>query len=308
MAAARKIDLTLVTGFLGSGKTTLIAHQLQRPGFPRESTALVVNDAGPVNIDARALRGRAARIEALTGGCACCTTPRQLVEALLRFAADARIARVWIEASGVAEPEELLERLTDTSLVECTSLRSLVHVIDAEQLKGAWMPGVAHKDHVRWADVVVLSRADRLRPAEMEAQAARVRGWNADVVVLPAAKGECVLPEAVQSAASGGFFLPRPGGHTTYRAAFLPLEQPCARAEMEARLAALPEGVVRAKGFVRFRGEPGIHFIQVAAGTGRIDSWKFGADDVPLGLVCIGRLLDEGALRQHFGLPVDASL
>lgn len=307
MPAARKIDLTLVTGFLGSGKTTLLACQLQRPGFPRESTALIVNDAGPVNIDARVLRGRAARIMALTGGCACCTTPRQLVEALLGFAADARIHRVWIEASGVAEPEEMLERLTDSSLLPCTTLRSVVHVIDAEQLKSAWMPSQAHQDHVRWADVVVLSRADRLRPVDMEAQIERVRKWNADVAVLPSALGECELPETSQSAAAAGFFLPRPGGHTTYRAVFLPLPQPRQRADWEARLAALPENVVRAKGFVRFFGESGIHFIQVASGTGRIDSWEFGADDVPLGLVCIGRLLEESALRHHFGLPAEAS-
>jgi G3E family GTPase len=297
----RKIDLVLVTGFLGSGKTTLIDRQLARPEFPRASTALIINDAGPLNVDARLLKGRAARIEALTGGCACCVTPRQLVEALLRFAQDPAIARVWIEASGVAEPEELLERLTDTSLLEHTALRSVIHVIDARQLQSGWMPGLAHKDHVRWADVVVLTRSDQVAASAMEALMAEVRSWNARAAVLPAAYGACTLPQPKQAAALGGYFLPRFGRHSTYRAVFVPLPRPVSRRALEERLAALPEGVVRVKGFVQFTGKTGgIHFIQVAAGTGRIESWKFGADDVPRGLVCIGTLLAEGPMIAHF--------
>jgi G3E family GTPase len=296
-----RLDITLITGFLGSGKTTLLQRQLEMPDFPRESTALVINDAGPVNIDARVLRGKAARIEALTGGCACCVTPRQLVQALLGFAASPGIERVWIEASGVADPEELLERLTDTDLLEKTILRKVIHVIDGVQLKGSWIPGLHHKDHVRWADVVVLTRADQLSDGEIRELTSKVRDWNPHAVILPASRGDCLLPAVESPASQGAYFLPKSGAHQSYRSVFVPIEQSVAREDLETQLRTLPETVVRAKGFVRFHDQPqAIHFIQYAAGTGRVESWRFGADDVPLGMVCIGRLLDETWATQHF--------
>lgn len=299
-----KLDLTLVTGFLGSGKTTLLQNQLERPGFPRSSTALIINDAGPVNIDARVLRGKASRIEALTGGCACCVTPRQLVEAIVKIAAADGIERVWIEASGVAEPEELLERLTDTDLLDKAALRAVVHVIDAAQFQSAWMPAVHHKEHVRWADVVVLSRADRLSPGGVEKVARQIGEWNPRARVLPAAFGDCVLPEVEHAAALGAFFVPKFGGHTSYRSVFVPMEGVWQRKWVEARIRALPDQVVRAKGFLRFSEDPeAIQFLQYAGATGVIERWKFGADDVPLGLVCIGRMLEEPTVRAHFEEP-----
>lgn len=297
MARRERVRITLVTGFLGSGKTTLIDRQLRRPDFPRASTALVINDAGPVNVDARVLRGRAARIEALTGGCACCVTPRQLVEALMRFASDEAIERIWIEASGVAEPEEMLERLTDSALVDSTMLGAVVHVIDGEQMEKAWMPGLRHREQVRHADVVVLTRADRLKAEVLEQLVGRVREWNDAAQVVAAWQGKVELPEVEAATALGAYFLPRFGDHVGARAVFVPMKKAVERVKLERALQALPEDVWRAKGFVRFEGEEGIYFVQYVAGTGRIEAWRFGAEDVPLGVVGIGRGLKEEWLR-----------
>lgn len=301
MNPARKLDVTLVTGFLGSGKTTLLAHQLSRPDFPRKSTALIINDAGPVNLDARLLRGKAARIVPLTGGCACCTTPRQLVEELLKFGRDPAIERVWIEASGVAEPEDLLERLTDSDLLRVISPRAVVHVIDARQLEASPGSSRHHRDAVRFADVVVLSRTDELGPREVAGCEQTVLGWNPDVRVIPAVRGDCVLPEPERAGALQKVFLPREPGHTAYRSVFLEMPEPVERESFLENVRGLPEAVERAKGFLRFRDEPeAVHFFQYAAGPGRMEVWRFGADDVPFGVVCIGKGLEQGELETLF--------
>lgn len=299
MNPPRKLDVTLVTGFLGSGKTTLLAHQLSRPDFPRKSTALIINDAGPVNLDARLLRGKAARIAPLTGGCACCTTPRQLVEELLKFGRDPAIERVWIEASGVAEPEDLLERLTDSDLLRIISPRAVVHVIDGRQLAASPGSSRHHREAVRFADVVVLSRTDELGPREVAGCEQTVLGWNPDVRVVPAVRGDCVLPEPERAGALQKVFLPREPGHTAYRSVFVEMPEPVEREAFLEKVRGLPDAVERAKGFLRFRDEPGaVHFFQYAAGSGRMETWKFGADDVPFGVVCIGKHLERGLLEE----------
>jgi G3E family GTPase len=298
MPPSRKLDVTLITGFLGSGKTTLLEHQLSRPEFPRESTALVINDAGPVNIDARLLKDKAARIAALTGGCACCTTPRQLVEELLKFSRDPAIERVWIEASGVAEPGDLLERLTDSDLLRVIAPRAVIHVIDGRQLDAALVPSLHHKDHVQCADVVVLSRADQLTAKQVAKCEKLIRGWNPEVRVVPAAHGNCLLPDPGQAQSLQKVFLPRESNHSAYRSVFLEMKEPVDREPFWEKVRGLPASVERAKGFLRFQDDPkSVHFFQYAAGSGQLDSWKFGADDVPFGVVCIGKGLEREGLE-----------
>src|SRR5688572_5169914 len=103
----------VVSGFLGAGKTTTITALLRR--FP--NSAVVVNDFGEARVDATLLDG-AATITDIAGGCVCCTAPEGLAKTIDALLDEVRPARVFIEPSGLARPQDVLDMLSRGGLAE----------------------------------------------------------------------------------------------------------------------------------------------------------------------------------------------
>src|SRR5579863_10407750 len=111
------IPVSIVTGFLGSGKTTLIGRVLRDPAFAR--TAVIVNEFGEIGLDHDLIASANEAFLALTTGCLCCAVRSDLIETLLdlRERAGDRFDRVLVETSGLADPAPLLQALmTDREL------------------------------------------------------------------------------------------------------------------------------------------------------------------------------------------------
>jgi G3E family GTPase len=132
--AGERVPVSLVTGFLGSGKTTLIASLLRQPAM--DGTAVVVNEFGEVGIDDAILAHAtdAANVRLLANGCLCCTAGDDLAATLWslvrRF--DIRPRRIVIETTGLADPASALRRLIgDPRLNSSTRLDTVVATIDA---------------------------------------------------------------------------------------------------------------------------------------------------------------------------------
>jgi G3E family GTPase len=180
-----RIPVTVVTGFLGSGKTTLIREFLARP--EGANTAVVINEYGEVGIDDALLRASSDATVLLGNGCLCCTVRTDLQESLRALYADrARGAvpsfqRVIIETSGLADPGPVLQTFaSDRALGEEFHLQALVAVVDAPGGAGNLerMPEARHQ--VALADRIVLSKTDR-------ADAATVAELTAGIGELTAA-------------------------------------------------------------------------------------------------------------------------
>ena len=187
-ARGARIPVTVVTGFLGSGKTTLIRELLRRT--EGANTAIVINEFGEVGIDDALLRTSSDATVLLGNGCLCCTVRTDLQESLRALFADrARGAvpgfeRVVIETSGLADPGPVLQTFaSDRALGEEFHLQSLVTVLDA--VNGAAnldrMPEARHQ--VALADRIVLSKTDTADAGTIEelprgfANSARRRSW-----------------------------------------------------------------------------------------------------------------------------------
>jgi len=172
-----RIPVSIVTGFLGAGKTTLIRALLDSP--EGANTAIVVNEYGEVGIDNALLRASSDAMVLLGNGCLCCLARSDLQETLRALFADrARGAvpsfqRVVIETSGLADPGPLLQTFaSDRALGEEFHLQALVAVIDAPNGARNLASAPEAREQVALADRIVLTKTDLADPADLIAQIA----------------------------------------------------------------------------------------------------------------------------------------
>ncbi|QFT62954.1 cobalamin biosynthesis protein CobW [Roseivivax sp. THAF30] len=158
MADLEKLPVTIVTGFLGSGKTTLISELMKNPGGKR--LAVVVNEFGDVGVDGEILKGcaipdcPAENVVELANGCICCTVADDFIptiEALL--ALDPRPEHILIETSGLALPKPLLKAFDWPDIRSKITVDGVVALADAEAVAaGRFAPDVEAVDAQRRAD------------------------------------------------------------------------------------------------------------------------------------------------------------
>nr|WP_329202516.1 MULTISPECIES: CobW family GTP-binding protein [unclassified Streptomyces] len=160
------MPVVVLAGFLGSGKTTLLNHLLAHRGGTR--IGVVVNDFGAIEIDAMAVAGQLGdSMVSLGGGCLCCAVDGSELDAYLeKLSAPAhRIDVIVIEASGLAEPQELIRMLMAS---ENPAIRygGTVEVVDAAEFDATRAKHPETDRHLAVADLVVLNKTDRIDAAE----------------------------------------------------------------------------------------------------------------------------------------------
>jgi G3E family GTPase len=297
-----RLSIHLLTGFLGSGKTTFLQKVIAEPGFPSGSTALLINDAGPMNIDAKVFKGQAETVKALSGGCACCVVSQDLQREIRLLAKDQRIRQVWIEASGVAEVEDLLDRLTEAELPEISEVRRVIHVVDGLNYGRSFFNKALQHAQWRWADVILLSKADLISPEALQTLKDHVTEINPRALVLSMAKG-FVSGDWTRGGkrCQNKTGLLRLTHSTSVQSCWLELPEPIQRNGLMKWLSGLPAEVYRVKGFVRFTTEPDqIYWIQ-RVGQGEEDAqvWPYESRKEELGLVLLGSEMDSDFLKEN---------
>jgi G3E family GTPase len=157
------IPVTVVTGFLGAGKSTLVQRWLEE--LPRHETALIVNERGDVGIDGELLGAQVTRLREITGGCVCCNSQAELVRALAELGeAEPRPGRILVETSGAASPAGVIRALGSRLTRDRLQLDGVVTVIDALRAREVLAFDVA-VEQLGFADLVVLSHVDEVGSA-----------------------------------------------------------------------------------------------------------------------------------------------
>jgi G3E family GTPase len=194
--------IILLFGFLGSGKTTLAQRILQQWG-PKEKLALIVNEFGDVGVDGDILKGNGIDLVELSSGCLCCTLRGSLMNAIEQLAARGPLKHIIIEATGVAEPEQMLEDFADPAFRSRFEIGPITTVLDAAKYRKIRpMLGEFFDAQVEKADVVLLNKIDLADRATLEAVRREVRELNPRASLYFTERGDIDLSEIMHGPAS----------------------------------------------------------------------------------------------------------
>ena len=299
------IPCTIVTGFLGAGKTTLIRHMLENPGGRR--LAVIVNEFGDIGMDAEILRGcgseacAEAAIVELANGCICCTVAddfQPTLDALL--ALNPRPDHILIETSGLALPKPLVQAFNWPGIKGRVTVDGVVAVVDSAALAEGRVahdmaalaaqreadPALDHddpveevfEDQVACADLIILTKADLLDAGALAAAHAALAAVLPRAINVVESRGGRVSPELLLGMGIGteGVIEARPTHHDNeedhdhedFASIVVPLPAASDAAGFAARVqaACAVPGVLRAKGFAAVTGKP-MRLLVQAVGT-----------------------------------------
>src|ERR1700731_3467102 len=183
-ARGARIPVTIVTGFLGAGKTTLVRRFLSTP--EGQGTAVVINEFGSVGIDDALVRGSSDQVSLLGNGCLCCVTRSDLQIALRGLIAEREqgrvplFQRVLIETSGLADPAPILQTFaTDRALGGEFFVEVVAAVVDASCGLATLDWSAEARKQVILADRLVISKTDLVSSHQVDRLIGRLRQLNA---------------------------------------------------------------------------------------------------------------------------------
>ncbi|MGB5875926.1 MAG: GTP-binding protein [Psychrobacter nivimaris] len=193
----QNIPCTLVTGFLGAGKTTVI-NQLLASKPNDERWALLINEFGRIGIDGALLASsqdndleqKNIAIREVSGGCICCTSQLPLQIAISRLLSEHHPQRLLIEPTGLAHPRELILQLSAPHWQTALKMNAVITVLSGEQ----WQQ-IRYRDHdgfqahVHDADVLIINRYVQLDTNEKQALVEWITKLNSQVKIIWAASG-----------------------------------------------------------------------------------------------------------------------
>jgi G3E family GTPase len=309
---AARIPVTVVTGFLGAGKTTLIRRFLASP--EGRATAVIVNEFGAVGIDDALVRDTAEETILLGNGCVCCITRTDLQLALRQLVIDRdrgaapNFARVVIETSGLADPAPILQTFsTDRALGGEFHIDVMLTVVDAVNGEATLAAAAEARKQVILADRLIVSKSDLAGASALDSLSRHLQKLNPRAGI-DLAVGGVLDPErlvAPTTAERSGFIAE--AEHSDGISSFVlewqqPVEWAAFRSAMETLIALRGPDLLRVKGILNVAGCRGpvvVQYVQhLAHPPVELQSWLDQNRDSRV--VFIARNIEESQIRDLF--------
>lgn len=253
-----RVPLVLVTGFLGSGKTTLINAVLARRAAAHRSDKLgvIVNELGAIDIDGALLGGETQRQITLPGGCVCCVMGDDLERTLLELVDSSELSAIILETTGVAEPLPIAWAASKPPVSDRIRLAMVVTLVDATVFRSSRSVSGAVDAQVAYADVLLVTKSEL--SAETERVVAELRELAPRALIRVATTGEHAtwLEDTLADPPLERAVTPHVHDeHCTHDhgivTASIEFDDELDLEELEDQLGELPASIVRVKGIVR---------------------------------------------------------
>jgi G3E family GTPase len=311
-ARGARTPVTVVTGFLGAGKTTLVRRFLETP--EGRGTAVVVNEFGSIGIDDALVRESADETVLLGNGCLCCITRTDLQVALRKMVIERErgeipnFQRVVIETSGMADPSPILQTFaTDRALGEVFHLEAVLTVVDAATGAETLEWSAEARKQAILADRLVITKGDIAGPDATKALATQLRKLNAGADILEAVNGELDPRAFLEPGSEERNAFVAEAEHSDGIASFVltenaPMPWPVFARVMDVLITMRGSDLLRVKGFLNVEGCQGpvvVQFVQhLAHPPVELESWP--DNNRQSRVVFITRNISEAQVRTLF--------
>lgn len=213
LMSKREVPVVIITGYLGSGKTTLMQNILKQE---KRKIALIVNDMGSVNIDASILNktgNQVLQVEMveMQNGCICCTLRDKFIDEIERLSQDRSIEAIFVEASGISEPssiagafENYCEMTEDTRVY----LKAVVSVVDVDRIYREFLHDLSNEDDTEDGDIInlimdqiefcnlmILNKIDLLSEEQLEEVKSGLRNIQQEARMISCTNGNVELDD-----------------------------------------------------------------------------------------------------------------
>ena len=222
-----KLSVTVLSGFLGAGKTTVLSNILSNR--QNKKVAVIVNDMSEINIDSAIIQNEVSlnrseeKLVEMSNGCICCTLREDLLEEVTKLAKEKRFDYLVIESTGISEPLPVAETFTfadenGVSLSDVADLDTMVTVVDAVNFLKDYDEAKSLKDkgeslgeddersvadllvdQIEFADVILISKTDLVANSEIERLKAIIKTLNTDAKIIPISNGDVDLNEVLNT-------------------------------------------------------------------------------------------------------------
>jgi len=298
-----RLPVTIVTGFLGSGKTTLVNHILaNQTGL---KIAVMVNEIGDIAIDNDLIVGAGDGMVELANGCICCSINNDLLDAIFRvLQREPRVEYLIVETTGLADPLPVVLTFLRSEVRDAVRVDSIVALADAENFSLDLFDSKAAMNQLRYADFVLLNKCDVEWPAQADAVEAKIRAIAEGARIVRTSHAQLPLALILGAAAWDGDRRLNQDSHDHHEhitadgfdAVSFASNQAFSADLFQAFLERLPANVFRAKGVLTLDGSDRRRLFHL---VGR----RFTLDPAPAELtggnrlVLIGQNLDAARLR-----------
>ncbi|MGO2011940.1 zinc metallochaperone GTPase ZigA [Pseudoalteromonas sp.] len=224
---SKKLPVTVLSGFLGAGKTTVLSHILNNR--ENKKVAVIVNDMSDINIDAATIKNEVSlnrsneKLVELSNGCICCTLREDLLVEVTKLAKEDQFDYLVIESTGISEPLPVAETFTfadenDISLSDIARLDSMVTIVDAVNFlhdydKADYLQEVGESlgeedersvtdllvDQVEFADIILISKTDLVSKEQIANLTAILKTLNTQAKIIPISAGNVVIDEILDT-------------------------------------------------------------------------------------------------------------